>query len=113
MHVFQANHTDIVCMAEGLNYGWCQRSDVCNAIEHLSFAESLLECMTFIVANTIETVIGIMGEISNALDFQPLPSYFGFFHLLLNVVIFVMSKSVLQEWRCFRHFEENYRSWCT
>ena len=34
--------------------------------------------MTFIVANTIETVIG-MGEISNTLAFQPLPSYFWIF----------------------------------
>ena len=31
--------------------------------------------MTFIVANTIETVIG-MGEISDTLDFQHLQSYF-------------------------------------
>ena len=47
--------------------------------------------MTFIVV--IETVVG-MGEISDTLAFQP----FAFlFHSLLNVVIFVMSKSVLQE----------------
>ena len=51
--------------------------------------------MTFIVV--IETVVG-MGEISDTLAFQALSSYFVFlFHSLLNVVIFVMSKSVLQE----------------
>ena len=51
--------------------------------------------MTFIVV--IETVVG-MGEISDTLAFQRIVKLFCFlFHSLLNVVIFVMSKSVLQE----------------
>ena len=65
--------------------------DACNSIQCPSFAKSLLECMTFIVARTVETVIG-MAEVSDTLAFQPLPS---------NVVIFAMPKSMLQEWRCF------------
>ena len=60
----------------------------------LVFPNPWLECMTFIVAYTIETVIG-KGEINDTLIFKHFQYYF---HSLL---IIVMSKFVLQEWRCF------------
>ena len=44
----------------------------------LVFPNPWLECMTFIVAYTIETVIG-MGEINDTLVFEHFPNHFGIF----------------------------------
>ena len=44
----------------------------------LVFPNPWLECMTFIVAYTIETVIG-MGEINDTLVFKYFPNHFGIF----------------------------------
>ena len=47
----------------------------------LVFPNPWLECMTFILAYTIETVIG-MGEINDTLVFKHFPNYFGIFSFI-------------------------------